>query len=164
MLVIRKASLNDIHLLRSLAREIWITCYPGIISMEQIEYMLKLMYSAKNIEKEIKEGIIWELVEHEGIPIGFIALTCTGDGVVKLNKLYLKKTTHGKGLGQECLKHVIDFATHHKFHKVYLTVNKGNEAAIKAYEKAGFLKTDSVVNDIGAGFVMDDYIYTLSIK
>jgi RimJ/RimL family protein N-acetyltransferase len=164
MLIFKKASLNDIDLLRSLAREIWTTCYPGIISAEQIEYMLNLMYSAETIEKEIKEGIIWELVEHEGVPIGFIALTCTNDGVVKLNKLYLKKTTHGKGLGQQCLQHVMDFATKHTFHKVYLTVNKGNTAAIKAYEKAGFVRTDSVVNDIGGGYVMDDFIYTFSVK
>ena len=41
---------------------------------------------------------------------------------------------------------------------VYLTVNKGNKRAIRAYEKSGFSITESVVTDIGHGFVMDDYI------
>lgn len=46
---------------------------------------------------------------------------------------------------------------------VYLTVNKGNERAIKVYEKFGFIKTDSIVTDIGNGYVMDDYVYRLDV-
>jgi GNAT superfamily N-acetyltransferase len=163
MLVFKKASLNDIDLLRSLAREIWTTCYPGIISMEQIGYMLGLMYSAETIGNEIKDGVIWEIVEYNDAPIGYISITCT-NGVVKLNKLYLKGTHHGMGFGQQSLRHVIEFSTQNNCSQVYLTVNKGNTNAIKAYEKAGFVCTDSVVNNIGGGFVMDDYIYTFSIK
>jgi RimJ/RimL family protein N-acetyltransferase len=39
-----------------------------------------------------------------------------------------------------------------------LTVNKYNTNSIKAYEKMGFEKIDSVVMDIGNGYVMDDYV------
>ena len=43
---------------------------------------------------------------------------------------------------------------------VYLTVNKHNDRAVAVYKKIGFELTDSVVTDIGSGFVMDDYIFT----
>ena len=41
---------------------------------------------------------------------------------------------------------------------MYLTVNKYNEHAIDVYKHYGFKIVDSVVTDIGNGFVMDDYI------
>jgi hypothetical protein len=39
-----------------------------------------------------------------------------------------------------------------------LAVNKGNRSAIAAYLKNGFTVLESVVKDIGGGFVMDDHI------
>ena len=164
MLSFQKASEDDTVLLRTLAREIWTTYYPGIISMEQIEYMLNRMYSAETIRKEINEGVYWELLYLENMPIGFLSITSTKDGIAKLNKLYMKNTCHGKGFGQQALSHVTDFARRNKLKEVYLTVNKENSKAIKAYEKAGFIRTDSVVSDIGGGYVMDDYIYRYYIK
>jgi diamine N-acetyltransferase len=38
-----------------------------------------------------------------------------------------------------------------------LTVNKNNTGAISVYEKIGFRNVGSLVQDIGSGFVMDDY-------
>jgi ribosomal protein S18 acetylase RimI-like enzyme len=37
-------------------------------------------------------------------------------------------------------------------------VNKGNHRAIACYHRHGFLKEASVVNDIGGGYFMDDYV------
>jgi Acetyltransferases, including N-acetylases of ribosomal proteins len=159
----KRASKPEIELLRGLAREIWTTCYPGIISMEQIEYMLNLMYSTDTITKEITNGVIWEVLEYNNQPVGFIAVTIS-EKVAKLNKLYMKDDHHGKGLGQQALQRVVDIAREHHLSEVYLTVNKGNVNAIKAYERFGFERTDSVVSDIGNGYVMDDFIYTFRIK
>ena len=39
-----------------------------------------------------------------------------------------------------------------------LNVNKNNGQAIRAYEKRGFAIREAVVNDIGRGYVMDDYV------
>ena len=46
---------------------------------------------------------------------------------------------------------------------VYLTVNKGNARAVRAYEKFGFIRTDGTVTDIGGGYVMDDYVYEYAV-
>ena len=39
-----------------------------------------------------------------------------------------------------------------------LSVNKRNAKAIAAYHRNGFVIAESVVTDIGGGFVMDDYV------
>jgi diamine N-acetyltransferase len=163
MLTFRKAENVDIYLLESLANEIWLNYYPGIITTDQIRYMLQLMYSHETIQKEMQDGTIWEIIEEDAVPLGFLSCTVRNNEV-KLNKLYLKIEHHGKGYGRVTLQHVIDFAKQNHFKKIYLTVNKNNDKAIKAYEKAGFVCTNSVVNDIGGGFVMDDYIYSYWIE
>ena len=53
---IRTATIADIPLLRSLAHEIWHAHYPGIIPVEQIEFMLGWMYSAEEIERQLGSG------------------------------------------------------------------------------------------------------------
>jgi ribosomal protein S18 acetylase RimI-like enzyme len=163
MLTFRKATKKDIELLRSLAREIWFTCYPNIISEQQIEYMLDLMYSYKSIEQELQNDVQWFILEEGTMPIGFLAFTVS-DVDIKLNKLYLKAGCQGKGFGKAGLQYVIGYAKENHCMRVYLTVNKNNAQAIKAYEKAGFVCTSSVVNDIGGGYVMDDYIYSYELR
>ena len=44
------------------------------------------------------------------------------------------------------------------YSSIRLTVNKYNKNTISAYNKWGFRTIDSVVTDIGEGFVMDDFI------
>lgn len=164
MVTIRKATLTDIELLRSLALQIWTECYPGIISTEQIDYMLNMMYSKLVIEKEISTGVHWNILEDNYEPLGFLAFTDDGEKNIKLNKLYVQANRHGKGLGQIALKYVVVFAEQNGFRNVYLTVNKKNIRAIKSYERNGFIHIDSIVSDIGNGYVMDDFVYRYTIS
>ena len=159
MLSFRKVTISEIPVVTLLAREIWTVSYREMISSAQIEYMLNWMYAPATIEKEINEGVLWEFIEEGSLPIGFIAVTPDKDEL-KLNKLYIDPTKQGKGFGQIALQHVIDYGRNNGFKSVFLTVNKGNTKAIKAYTKAGFVCTNSKVFDIGGGYVMDDYIYT----
>jgi ribosomal protein S18 acetylase RimI-like enzyme len=50
-----------------------------------------------------------------------------------------------------------ELARENKCSKITLNVNKKNAGSIKAYEKYGFNNIGSIVNDIGNGFIMDDY-------
>ena len=56
------------------------------------------------------------------------------------------------------MKFIQDKAEQLGYSSISLTVNKYNEASIKAYEKMGFKKVKDIVIDIGNGFVMDDYL------
>ncbi|SFE25669.1 hypothetical protein [Nitrosomonas sp. Nm166] len=43
-----------------------------------------------------------------------------------------------------------------------LTVNKRNQTAISAYQHYGFEITGDNIVDIGGGFIMNDYLMTLT--
>jgi diamine N-acetyltransferase len=162
MICYHTASISDIETIRQLAQRIWREAYSALLSPDQITYMLNWMYSSETIEKELHDGVIWELVLEDETPIGFISTTIEGT-TLKLNKLYIDPLQHGKGIGQLSIEHVKQSAQTLNLKSLYLTVNKGNVKAIRAYEKAGLIRTDSKVFDIGGGYVMDDFIYSLSI-
>ena len=143
-----------------LAGVIWRACYPGIITSEQIDYMLARMYSLDVLRDEIRsQGIRYELLLVDGKPAGFASYGPTSEpGVIKLHKLYLLAEMHGRGLGSRLLQHVEHEVRAGAGRRLILSVNKRNARAIAAYQRNGFVTADSVVTDIGGGFVMDDYI------
>ena len=56
------------------------------------------------------------------------------------------------------LAHVEQQALVRGLRAVRLNVNKYNTKSIAAYRKSGYEVIDTVVADIGRGYVMDDYI------
>jgi GNAT superfamily N-acetyltransferase len=143
-----------------LAGVIWRACYPGIITMEQIDYMLARMYSPDVLRDEIhSQGIRYDLLLMDGSPSGFASYGPTSEsGVMKLHKLYLLPEMHGRGLGSLLLQHVEREVRAGARRRLILAVNKRNARAITAYKRNGFVVAESVVTDIGNGFVMDDYV------
>ena len=74
-----------------------------------------------------------------------------------LSKLYLRASQRGKGYGREVVKFLENLARDRRLGKITLTVNKNNTDTIRAYERFGFTNQGPIVQDIGGGFVMDDY-------
>ena len=152
------ATLADIPLLQTLARAIWRAHFPGIISVEQIEYMLDRMYATEVIDKEMHAGTCWELIRDGEDAVGFLSYSHDPTaGRLKLHKLYIQVERHGQGLGRASLNHVMEIAAALGAQEVSLFVNKKNQKAIRVYERAGFAIAESVINEFGGGFVMDDY-------
>lgn len=160
MLSFRPATRDDIPTLRKLADTIWHACYADMLSRGQIEHMLAWMYAAETLERQMEAGVGWELaVDAEGNAVGFLSTTLdAGAERMELNKLYLLPAYHGRGNGQALLRHVLAKARAAGTREVHLRVNKRNQRAIAAYERAGFRTRQSLVQDIGGGFVMDDFI------
>lgn len=158
--VILPATEADLPTLAELAGVIWRACYPSIISPEQIEFMLARMYAQETLRTEIRShGIrFYRLLMGERFA-GFASLGPTNEtGMMKLHKLYLLPELHGRGLGTLLLKHCEAEARGLGARRLILAVNKRNSRAIASYERNGFRTVDSVVTDLGGGFVMDDFI------
>lgn len=149
----------DIETVRRLADRIWHACYPGIITTEQIRYMLGWMYAPHKLAGELARGVTYELIERAAEPVGYLAHELQSGGrTLHLNKLYLLPELQGQGLGQLMLRRVLGAAQQAGATQVELRVNRSNVQAVRAYERAGFQIVESVRQDIGAGFVMDDHV------
>jgi ribosomal protein S18 acetylase RimI-like enzyme len=162
--VFKKATMEDIAEIRRLARSIWDEAYGEMLSKEQIEYMLQMMYSEKVIAEELLTGAMWELIICGVRPCGYLSYAIADGYSVKLSKIYIEKDFRGTPISAGALDRVKRYAARNGKDYVFLTVNKNNRTAIRAYEKNGFSIADSVVTDIGGGFVMDDYIMKYCVK
>jgi diamine N-acetyltransferase len=162
-MTIRPATISDIPVLRNLADKIWRSHYPGIITVEQIDFMLGWMYSEAEIARQLEAGPRWEIAEIAGEPIGFTSFGMESDGRVKLHKLYIATEHQGQGWGSKLLSHVVKEAQKCAASEVWLQVNKLNVSAIAAYKKAGFHVASEATFKIGNGFVMDDFLMAKSV-
>jgi len=162
--IFREAQREDIPEIQRLARRIWEEAYGGLLSKEQIEYMLEMMYSESVIREELLQGTVWDLIIVEGTPLGYLSYGLWENNSVKLFKIYVGKELRGTGIAADSLSRVKEYASRKGRGCVFLTVNKHNKRAIRAYEKNGFAVTASVVTDIGGGFVMDDYVMTCPVN
>lgn len=75
-----------------------------------------------------------------------------------ISKIYLRAEERGKHFASSVVRFYEELCRARGLWAMYLTVNKGNELGIRAYEGNGFTTIDAVETNIGQGFIMDDYI------
>jgi diamine N-acetyltransferase len=153
----------DAEAIAALAGVIWRAHYADIISMAQIEYMLKQRYEAALIRSELARGDIgWDKLMVNGAMVGYVSYYVTdgagGGAEMKLDKLYVHHDHQRHGYGGRLIERAVAAARARGCTALVLAVNKANAKAIGAYKKYGFRIRESVVQQIGGGFVMDDYL------
>jgi len=148
---------EQVSIVEALAREIWTEHYTPIIGREQVEYMLRVFQSNEAISAQIEtEGYRYFLMEEEGRYVGYMAVQSTGEELF-LSKIYVEASRRGKGFGKKAIRFLENLASVLHLVKITLTVNKNNVKSIRAYEKMGFKNLGPVMQDIGNGFIMDDF-------
>jgi len=146
----------------ALAFPIWREHYTPIIGAAQVEYMLEKFQSAQAVEKQVREGALYFLIQvPEGENTGFLSVV-PRPGELFLSKLYVLKTHRGKGYARQALEFIQGLAKERGLQRITLTVHKQNPS-VKAYQAMGFRILEPVVTDIGNGFVMDDYRMGLNL-
>lgn len=147
-----------------MADDIWHECFEGIISDEQIDYMVDNFQSYAAIKKQVaSQGYEYYNFVLDGTRIGYFALAEQKDGTLMLSKLYMYKEYRGNGYASQAFEFIKENAKQRGCRQVWLTVNRHNYGAIKVYEAFGMKRLMEQVADIGNGFVMDDYIYGIDI-
>ena len=155
----------DVDELCALAAAIWRAHYPAIISAAQIEYMLAQRYNPAVVREELQRGDLWwdKLAVSERM-VGFASyFLLHNERAMKLDKLYVHPAQQRRGYGRMLVDRAVTMARAYGCDALVLAVNKRNEGALAAYARHGFAIVESVVKDIGGGFVMDDYVMRLDV-
>lgn len=140
-----------------LAREIWEEHYTGLIGCGQVAFMLERFQSPVAITTQIAEGYAYYLALSDGRPEGYFAVVAEpGTSRLLLSKLYLRQSCRGLGVGRQILDFVETLGRRQGCRTLWLTVNKRNPT-LGWYERQGFVRAAAIVQDIGGGYVMDDY-------
>ena len=170
-----------------MAEQIWSEYWPALIGPAQTRYMIDKFQSASAIERDMGEcGYrYWFLVNPDGKRVGYTggaAEIMTGDAQIDgrilhnaviqdryerrffISKIYLLASERGKHYASQVIRFYDELCACEGLQAMYLTVNKGNELGIRAYQGNGFDIVDKQVADIGGGFVMDDYVMAREVS
>lgn len=162
MLSIVKAYPSDVEMIRELSNDIWPATYGSILSQDQINYMLEMMYSPEALKQQMAEGHEFIIVFNVGVPIGFASYSETSPGVYKLHKIYILTLHQGRGMGRFVIEKVIETVKSKGCNRLQLNVNRNNPAK-HFYEKLGFYILREEDIDIGNGYFMNDYLMEKSL-
>jgi RsiW-degrading membrane proteinase PrsW (M82 family)/ribosomal protein S18 acetylase RimI-like enzyme len=159
---LRRAFPHDIPLIRDLTKRIWPETYHNLLAPDQIEYMIKLIYSEESLNQQMKSGDEFVIV-YDGVePIGFASVGMEEPTVFKLHKLYILPGQQGRGAGKFTITELIK-AIKRKGAKSFLLNVKRDNPAKSFYEKMGFVVVEEVDIDIGNGYFMRDFVMRLDV-
>lgn len=166
MFCIKQAAEADIPVIQELAFVTWKIAYSEILSSEQLDYMLELIYSSESLSRQMNEQQHrFIIVYNDAEPVGFASYSPKEGkdaSIYRLHKLYVLPGQQGKGTGKYLLDHIIKKIKLAGATILELNVNRHNKA-MHFYEKEGFtIKCEEDI-DIGNGYFMNDYVMELSI-
>jgi ribosomal protein S18 acetylase RimI-like enzyme len=149
-------TIQHLRIIEKLAHDIWNEHYTPIIGKTQVDYMLDKFQNVDAMLKQIENNYKYFIINYNKTDIGYLAFKIN-DFDLFLSKIYILKDFRGKSFGKQAMDFVFKQAEVSECKTITLTVNKNNSNSIKVYEKIGFINIEKLVQDIGCGFVMDDY-------
>jgi GNAT superfamily N-acetyltransferase len=158
-MTISVASESQLGIIQNLAKVIWPDAYGAILSEAQLDYMMEMMYSNDSLRSQLLSNNVFLLAEIENKIVGFASyeLNYQNSNSTKIHKLYVLPEIQGKGVGKGFIQYIQNIALNQANSALILNVNKYNKAK-DFYLHNGFEIAESVVVQIGNGYVMDDFI------
>jgi len=155
----------NIAAVSKLAKQIWKDHYLPIIGQDQVDYMLHTFQSEEAIIKQLNDGFKYFIVTKHNQTAGYFAVIENNQSnTVQISKLYITTRFQNCGIGAAIICFLERSYRNAHDVELWLTVNRENRQAISFYQKEGFQKSGCIVQDIGQGFVMDDYKMVKVIK
>lgn len=164
MITSEEASYDDYALIHSMARKAFPATYAAILTPEQIEYMMDMMYSPDAVRRQFDEGHRYFIASCDGTPCGYVSIQQCGADLFHLHKIYVVPEFQGRGVGgylfDEAVRRIREM--HPEPCRVELNVNRFNKA-LGFYEHKGMRRVGQGDFPIGNGYFMNDYIMGLDI-
>lgn len=157
-MTLRTATLADAVIIHDLAHRIWPHTFKGILSEQQLAYMLERMYSVPVLEQQLCEGIEFLIPYHTNEPVGYLGyeVPYEGKALLKIHKIYLLPQMQGSGYGRQLMQAAERVARERGVERLTLNVNRYNQA-LGFYKKMGYRTVCEEDIDIGQGYLMEDF-------
>lgn len=157
MILLKRATMADLPTIQEIAHLTWGPTYTHIIGQAQVDYMLAEMYNLDALQAQMGRGHQFLIAEHDSKKVGFASYSRSEGDAFHLHKLYVLPKAHGQGIGKFMMDEVLKNVRRAGGKYLRLNVNRYNNAK-GFYVRAGFKIKESVDNEIGNGFLMNDYI------
>ena len=110
------AQKSQLFIIKELAYIIWPVAYGEILSKEQLDYMLDLIYDIESLDKQVDNNHVFLLVEDNNQFIGFAAyeLNFENSNKTKIQKFYVLPKIQGKGIGKNLINYINLFFKQYK--------------------------------------------------
>lgn len=150
---------TDIPSIQAIANRAFPNAFKNILSDEQTQYMMQMMYSTASLKQQWAEGHWYSLLREGGQPVGYVSVSPQSAEVCHIQKIYLLPECRGRRLGDRLFNEGLRLARlmNPNVRAVELNVNRHNPA-VAFYERLGLRRDRSVDINIGQGFQMNDYI------
>lgn len=164
MIHFREAEIGDIPRIRELTYLVWPQTYAEILTAEQIDYMLDMMYSEPSLQHQIQIQLHQFIIAFDDDEaVGFISWSFVPEkNLYRLHKIYVKPGQQGKGTGKKLMDHTISVMRPAAAAILELNVNRHNKAK-EFYIHQGFRVVREENITIGKGYFMNDYVMQKSI-
>jgi len=144
---IRRATIKDAELLSALGKQTFYDTFTGTCTEADMKQFLHDYFNLEQVKKELAdENDFYFLAEAEGMSTGYVRMMEDYSNfermkkwkALELKRIYVNKNFHGKGVAQELMDFVENFARENKYEVVWLGVWEHNLRAKNFYEKCGF--------------------------
>ena len=170
MVRIDNAGPGDLQKISDMAEVVFRHTYREILSPEQLDYMMDMMYSMPNLQKQIEEGHHYYIAYDEETSKGYVSVQHEGadnDGIemFHLHKIYVMPDAQGMGIGMKLFNRAVEHAkeaSSGKPARIELNVNKFNKS-VGFYKHIGMRVLLEEDFPIGNGFYKTDYIMGLDL-
>ncbi|MBO9152850.1 GNAT family N-acetyltransferase [Chitinophaga sp. GCM10012297] len=165
MLTISMATPEQTHIIRGIAQITWPVTFGDILTKDQLDYMMNMMYSETSLHDQMRnKGHVFLLAQADGEFGGYASyeLNYRGKPVSKLHKIYVLPHMQGKNMGRALVSEVAAIARKAGMEYLSLNVNRQNNA-VGFYERYGFTKVGEEDIDIGNGYFMNDAVMQMKL-
>jgi GNAT superfamily N-acetyltransferase len=140
----------------NLAHTTWQATYPGIISQEQIDFMLARFYNRPLVESQLADPTqFFRAIEEKQTFLGYLH-AYPENNALKVSKLYVLPTAHKQGLGKILLHNAELEAQRLGLSGIRLNVNRYNPA-YQFYLHLDFLVEETIDIPLDK-YILNDYI------
>lgn len=164
-ITINQIGIKEWETIQKIAHKTWPNTFGEVMPMEQINYMLELMYTKEALTTQMGKGhtfLMATLLDKNEFDkaLGFTSYESHYQSTnhLMIHKLYLLPQIQGVGLGAKFIEKLSAIALENGNKHLRLKVFHKNDKAIGFYKKMGFQKTGTATTDIGKNYIILDNV------